>query len=44
VADEVLVLHTPDPFIAIGRFYGEFDQVSDDQVKEIMKKYGYTVG
>jgi putative phosphoribosyl transferase len=44
VADEVLVLHTPDPFIAIGRFYGDFDQVSDDQVKEIMKKYGYKVG
>jgi putative phosphoribosyl transferase len=44
VADKVIVLYTPDPFIAIGRFYEEFDQVSDDEVKEIMKKYGYRVG
>jgi predicted phosphoribosyltransferase len=43
VAEEVIVLDTPDPFIAIGRFYEDFDQVSDNQVKEIMKKYGYKV-
>ncbi len=43
VADEVIVLYTPEPFIAIGRFYEDFDQVSDNQVKEIMKKYGYNV-
>jgi putative phosphoribosyl transferase len=40
-ADEIIVLYTPDPFISIGRFYEEFDQVSDEQVKEIMRKYGY---
>lgn len=44
VADKVIILYTPDPFIAIGRFYEKFDQVSDDEVKEIMKKYGYKVG
>jgi putative phosphoribosyl transferase len=43
VADKVIVLYTPDPFIAIGRFYEKFDQVSDDEVKEIMKKYAYHV-
>lgn len=42
-ADKVVVLCTPDPFIAIGRFYEDFDQVNDDQVKEIMKKYGYKI-
>ena len=42
IADNVVVLYTPDPFIAIGRFYAEFDQVSDDEVKKTMKKYGYT--
>jgi putative phosphoribosyl transferase len=42
-ADEVVVLCTPDPFIAIGRFYDNFDQVNDDQVKVIMKKYGYKI-
>jgi putative phosphoribosyl transferase len=43
VADEVIVLYTPEPFIAIGRFYEDFAQVSDDEVKEIMRKYGYKV-
>lgn len=39
--DEVIIPSMPDPFIAVGRFYEIFDQVSDDEVKEIMKKYGY---
>jgi predicted phosphoribosyltransferase len=39
VADKVIVLHTPEPFGAVGRFYHDFNQVSDDEVKEIMKKY-----
>ena len=43
VADEVIVLYTPEPFIAIGRFYEDFAQVSDNEVKEIMRKYGYRV-
>lgn len=38
VADEVIVLHTPEPFGAVGRFYHDFNQVSDDEVKEMMKK------
>jgi putative phosphoribosyl transferase len=43
LADQIIVSYTPDPFIAIGRFYGIFDQVSDQEVKEIMKKYGYKI-
>jgi putative phosphoribosyl transferase len=43
VADEVIVLYTPEPFIAIGRFYQDFAQVSDNEAKEIMRKYGYKV-
>jgi putative phosphoribosyl transferase len=39
VADKVTVLHTPEPFGAVGRFYHDFNQVSDDEVKEMMKKY-----
>jgi putative phosphoribosyl transferase len=38
VADKVTVLHTPEPFGAVGRFYHDFNQVSDDEVKEMMKK------
>ena len=41
IADKVIVLYTPEPFGAVGRFYQDFNQVSDEEVKEIMKKYGY---
>jgi putative phosphoribosyl transferase len=43
LADEVAVLYTPEPFIAIGRFYEDFGQVNDSEVIEIMQKYGYAV-
>jgi putative phosphoribosyl transferase len=38
VADKIIVLYTPEPFGAVGRFYHDFNQVSDDEVKEMMKK------
>ena len=37
VADEVIALYTPDNFAAIGSFYSNFDQVSDEEVIELMK-------
>jgi putative phosphoribosyl transferase len=40
-ADQAIVPYTPDPFISIGRFYGIFAQISDEDVKKIMKKHGY---
>jgi putative phosphoribosyl transferase len=43
VADEVIVLYSPLSFEAVGLFYQDFSQVSDNEVKEIMKKYGYRV-
>jgi putative phosphoribosyl transferase len=43
IADKVMILYTPEPFAAVGRFYLDFAQVSDDEVKEIMKKYGYNI-
>ena len=36
IADEVVTVATPDPFFAIGRFYDDFHQVSDEEVKEIL--------
>jgi putative phosphoribosyl transferase len=43
VADDIIVLYTPDDFMAIGAFYEIFTQISDDEVKEIMKRYGYNI-
>jgi putative phosphoribosyl transferase len=31
-ADEMVVLATPDPFVAVGEWYRRFDQTSDDEV------------
>jgi putative phosphoribosyl transferase len=39
--DRVIVLYSPEPFIAVGQFYEDFGQVSDSEVKMIMKKHGY---
>lgn len=35
--DEVVVLATPEPFYAVGRFYLSFEQVTDDQVIAALK-------
>jgi putative phosphoribosyl transferase len=43
VADDVLVLFAPKDFMAVGAFYHEFSQLGDDEVKEIMKRYGYDI-
>jgi putative phosphoribosyl transferase len=34
--DQVVVLETPEPFWAVGRFYAQFDQTSDAQVIELL--------
>jgi putative phosphoribosyl transferase len=36
LADEFVVPHVPHGFHAIGQFYGDFDQVEDDQVIALM--------
>jgi putative phosphoribosyl transferase len=43
VADDVLVFFAPKDFMAVGAFYHEFSQIGDDEVKEIMKRYGYDI-
>jgi putative phosphoribosyl transferase len=42
LADDVVILYSPEPFYSVGQFYKKFPQVSDDEVVEIMQKYGYT--
>ncbi len=34
--EELVLLDTPEPFLAVGRFYYEFEQVSDEQVMDIL--------
>jgi predicted phosphoribosyltransferase len=36
--NHVVCLETPSPFLAIGEFYGVFDQVDDEEVKLILDK------
>jgi len=38
IADEVVVLSTPEPFYAIGEFYSDFPQVSDEEVIELLQE------
>jgi predicted phosphoribosyltransferase len=38
VADHVVCLETPSPFQAVGAWYEEFPQTSDDEVREILHK------
>jgi len=39
----VIVLYSPESFIAVGQFYRDFGEVSDYTVKKIMKRHGYKV-
>lgn len=36
--DEIVCLETPEPFGAIGYFYRDFRQVSDDEVRELLDR------
>jgi putative phosphoribosyl transferase len=37
-ADRVVCLATPDPFYAIGEFYADFDQTSDEEVIKLLER------
>ncbi len=41
-ADLVICPQTPEPFYAIGEFYENFGQVSDEEVREILQSYWRT--
>jgi putative phosphoribosyl transferase len=38
IADEVVCLHTPPEFWAVGQFYRDFLQVSDEEVRRVLEK------
>ncbi|MHB1001593.1 MAG: phosphoribosyltransferase [Armatimonadota bacterium] len=36
--DEIVVLEMPEPFFAVGSWYYEFNQTSDNEVKDLLQK------
>jgi hypothetical protein len=38
VADEVVCLETPDRFMAIGQWYGDFSQTTDEEVVALLRR------
>lgn len=43
-ADEVICLETPEPFMAVGAWYEDFDQTSDAEVKHLLARSYAAVG
>lgn len=37
-ADEVICLRTPEPFVAVGRWYRDFTPTSDDEVRTLLAR------
>ena len=35
-ADDVICAMTPDPFFAVGQWYDDFTQTTDDEVRELL--------
>jgi putative phosphoribosyl transferase len=44
VADDVVVVATPSPFQAVGRWYDVFDQTSDDEVVALLGRHLHPEG
>lgn len=38
LVDEVVCLYTPEPFIAVGHWYDEFSQLTDEEVREYLER------
>jgi putative phosphoribosyl transferase len=38
IADEVVCAETPDPFYAVGTWYQDFDQTTDDEVRDLLAR------
>jgi putative phosphoribosyl transferase len=44
IADEVACVATPEPFLAVGRFYDDFDQVGDEEVAGLLQQAAQSRG
>jgi predicted phosphoribosyltransferase len=43
-ADDVVCAATPDPFYAVGRFYDDFEQTEDEEVRALLRSAAARVG
>lgn len=39
IADDVVVVATPEPFYSVGGFYEEFDQTTDEEVRKLLRRF-----
>lgn len=44
LADDVIALSTPEPYVAVGAWYERFDQTSDREVIELLRRAQMTSG
>lgn len=42
IADEVVCARTPEPFAAVGQWYVDFDQTSDEEVRQLLREHART--
>lgn len=42
IADEVVCTRTPEPFAAVGQWYLDFDQTSDEEVRQLLREHART--
>ena len=38
LVDEIVCLYTPEPFMAVGRWYDDFAQLTDEQVRDYLER------
>jgi putative phosphoribosyl transferase len=36
--DDIVCVETPEPFVAVGAWYSDFSQTTDDEVRELLEK------
>ncbi|MGQ0751723.1 MAG: phosphoribosyltransferase [Betaproteobacteria bacterium] len=44
IADEVVCVSKPEPFYAVGQWYADFSQTSDDEVRKLLRESRATAG
>jgi len=44
MVDDMICAETPEPFYAVGTWYDDFSQTTDDEVRALLKSYGTPAG